>query len=304
MAAEPQVVAGDFFPLGKIGEQPAGAAAEVEPLEGRGTRGPRREKFFRDARKIVKLQRAIGDAPVVVFVFVVDVGVGALAPVIGVVVNLVAGKRRNKTKTAAGAVVEIEIARDEFPALPAKPRGARRAAAATGRGGGAHAARGLRRASQNEPTNRIRARGGGEDAREKTARLVAEAHAVLASGVEHDALERVVEAHDAGFLAVDLGAEIAGQIGLGEDGDARAVRPHGEGGGVFRELIVRGWCHRAARDPARQGIERAIAGEVSRQRSGEGLAVARAKLGDEVGRVFVADKPVGEKRRGHAVGLS
>ena len=69
---------------------------------------------LRDPREVLKLESAIGEPPIAVFGFIVDIRVRTGAAIIGFVVDFEAGEWFDENQFALAADVELEIAPDEL----------------------------------------------------------------------------------------------------------------------------------------------------------------------------------------------
>jgi len=128
---------------------------------------------------------------------------------------------------------------------------------------------------------------------------------VVAGGIDQHGLERVVHAEHGGFVAVDLGAEIAGPEDLVQHDDARTVAWTSNEVVFFCEMIVSGRRDGAARR-ARGGCRQCrFFGEL-------GIVCAAAKgFPSPVRRVFtkpatfvIDPESIVKNARGQTVGLS
>src|SRR5271169_4314343 len=105
-------------PVGEILEQAPGPAPEVEPLDLPLGDVPRDESP-RHAPEVVELEDPVGRPVVPVLGLVVDVGIGTLAPVVGLVVDAVSREGLREHEVAGRAVPEVEVPPEEPAALRA-----------------------------------------------------------------------------------------------------------------------------------------------------------------------------------------
>ena len=175
VAGELERAAGEGAAFAEKFEEAAGAATEVEPVQGSGGGGRRREGErgrggdgevgFGEAGEVGEFEGAVGAAVVAVFCFVVDKGVGALAAVVGVVVDFETGKRFDEEQFAIAAGVKGELLADKLAGFFSAERELGGAAGAARGGGGGHprwavppltrrATGGRRRAIQRERSRR------------------------------------------------------------------------------------------------------------------------------------------------------